>query len=634
MNTPISILKKYWHYDHFRDMQLEIIESILSGNDTLGVLPTGGGKSICYQIPGLLLDGVCVVVSPLIALMKDQMQGLKERGIACNAIYSGMSVQEVEEEYMLTLDGAYQFLFVSPERLKSRLFLDYFAQWEVGLIAVDEAHCISQWGYDFRPPYLDIAALRDIHEDIPIVALTASATPAVQKDITEKLGFKKRNTFFTTFKRENISFSNFLVEDKVLKLKDILEKVFGCKIVYCNSRASTKMIADYLVFYDISADYYHGGLSTEVREKKQQNWIEGKTNTIVCTNAFGMGIDKADVRCVVHFDVPDTPEAYYQEAGRAGRDGKKSYAVLLYEPSDAEKLRYKVLQKYPPIETIKKIYESLAYYLSIGVGSGFEETFDFDIADFCDKFKHYTIETYSTIKILEQQGFLMLSDSFNVPSKVSVIATKSSIELFEKSFPEYDEILKLLLRTYGGIFNHYIQISEFMMAQHIQVATDYIVHILKMLHQHRMIEYVPRKTFPQLTYLHDRIDIRFLKIDTKLIEILKKRYEERIEFMIDYVQNEKECRNCFLIKYFGEKIEETCGICDVCLAKKKNFGKDEFEEIKNTILQYLSFNKSMMIEDFCKKMNGTQTEKNMHVIKYLLDQEKLCLNDKGQLIIK
>lgn len=598
----------------------------------MAILPTGAGKSVCYQIPALMLEGACLVVSPLIALMKDQVMGLKKRGITAMAIFSGLGSEEVEDAYLNMTKGNYKFLFVSPERLKSQLFLDYFPHWNISLLAIDEAHCISQWGYDFRPPYLEIAEIRKIIPELPIIALTASATPFVQKDIIEKLAFKNYQTFFSTFKRENISICTLEVESKMVKLLDIVEKVKGAKIVYCKNRKRTKEIAEMLIASGFSADYYHAGLGQEERNKKQDSWLGNKTETIVCTNAFGMGIDKADVRCVIHFDVPDTPEAYYQEIGRAGRDGLKSYAVVLYNAKDIEALKFGMEQKYPPVETIKEIYQSLAYYFELGIGSGNEEVFDFEITDFCKKFNHRVIETLSSIKILEQQGFLSMSESIYLPSRVSVIASKEEVDLFEKNFPANDEILKLLLRMYGGILNHYLPINEFLMAQKAQVATDYIHYILQRLHAHHIIDYLERKNKPQITYLHDRVELMFLKIDMQLMATLKARYVERVTYMIDFISNTQTCKQKQLILFFGEKISENCELCDNCLSHKKTLHADEFVKIKNTILQHISLAKSLHIETFCKTMNSADLEKTMKVIRFLLDEKKLQLNETGDLI--
>ena len=446
MQTPHSILKQYWHYDSFRPQQEAIINHILSGNDTLAVLPTGGGKSICYQVPAMMLKGSCLVISPLIALMKDQAYGLQQRGIKSLVVHSGMNSDEVRRAYLQMSTGDYTFLFVSPERLKSTLFLDFLTDWKISLLAVDEAHCISQWGYDFRPAYLDIALLRESLPNVPIIALTASATPLVQKDIIEKLEFVKGETFFSTFARPNLSFSAFEVDSKIIKTIDILRKLKGSSLVYCRNRRHTKELSDALNAAGLLADYYHAGLEQELRNNKQENWIANKIDIMVCTNAFGMGIDKADVRCVIHFDIPDTPEAYYQEAGRAGRDGTKAYAVLLYQKHNLVDLKDGIQLKYPDISTIRNIYEALAYYFQVAIDDGLETMYDFDVADFCKKFKYNIIEVLSTIKLLEQQGYWILSDSMFLPSRISVTCSKQDIENLEKLHPELDEVIKHVLR--------------------------------------------------------------------------------------------------------------------------------------------------------------------------------------------
>jgi len=632
LHSPHSILQKYWQFQQFRPLQEDVIHHVLEGKDTLAVLPTGAGKSICYQIPALLMPGACLVISPLIALMKDQVLGLKKRGIDAMAVYTGMGREEVEMVYRKMTEGKYKFLFVSPERLKSVLFLDYLPHWDISLLAVDEAHCISQWGYDFRPPYLEIAEIRQSIPAVPIIALTASATPFVQQDIIEKLDFENHQVFFSTFKRENISISCLGVESKIVKLLDIVLKVKGTKIVYCNNRKRTKEIAEMLISNGFSADYYHAGLSQEVRNKKQDNWLSNKTETIVCTNAFGMGIDKAEVRCVIHFDMPDTPEAYYQEIGRAGRDGLKSYAVILYQKKDPEAMLFGIEQKYPPLATIKEIYLSLAYYFEIGIGSGTEEVFDFEISDFCSKFDHSVIETLSSIKILEQQGFMAMTESVYLPSRVSVIAGREEADLLEKKLPDYDEVLKLLLRMYGGIWNHYVPIDEFLMAQKAAVSDDYIHHILRQLHQHHIIDYLEKKGKPQITYLHDRVDQTFLKVDMQLVALLKERYTERVRFMIDFISDQKMCRAKKLVAYFGEKITDNCKICDICLAGKKSLQAADFEKIKHNIMQQISLHQSLNVELFCSKMNSADASKIMTVVRFLLDEQLLKLNESGDLI--
>jgi ATP-dependent DNA helicase RecQ len=628
-----TILKKYWHYDSFRPLQAEIIAHVLTGHDTLAILPTGGGKSICYQIPAMVMKGNCLVVSPLIALIKDQALGLTKHGIPCLAIHSGMSKKEVEQTFIKMTTGDYKFIFVSPERLKSNLFLDYVTEWNIGLLAIDEAHCISQWGYDFRPPYLEIAALKTYLPNVPIIALTASATPLVQNDIMEKLAFKKTIPFFTTFLRHNISFSCFNVDNKLLKAIDVLQKIKGSAIVYCKNRRRTKDVATSLLNAGLSADYYHAGLEQNIRSQKQDDWIKNKTNIIVCTNAFGMGIDKPDVRCVIHYDIPDTPEAYYQEAGRAGRDGIKSYAVMLYQTLDLKQLHENIELKYPPLAKMKMTYEALANYLQIGIGSGEMDIFDFDVIDFCKKFSLNLIETMSTMKLLEQQNFWQLSESIYLPSRVHVMANKSMLEELEKTHPALDEILKHLLRMYGGILNHYLPISEFQIAQKIGVGKDYIIHILSQLHHHGIIDYAASNGQPQISFLHDRVDTNYLQIDVALMNRLKLRYKERVEFMLSYVTNDFVCRSTKLVDFFGEQQFIDCQKCDVCLKRKINLTEEEFTKIKNVILHEINRDVAINIKKIIHQFSTIKQELVMIVIRYLLDEKIVMLNKIGDLEI-
>jgi ATP-dependent DNA helicase RecQ len=633
--SPTDILNKYWHYNQFRPQQEEIIMHVLSGKDTLAILPTGGGKSICYQLPALLFEGSCLVVSPLIALMKDQALGLEQRGIKSLAVHSGMHSDEVRMVYEKMSTGLYKFLFVSPERLKSILFLDYLSDWNIRLIAIDEAHCISQWGYDFRPSYLDIALIKKSLPQVPMIALTASATPLVQKDIIDKLEFKNHSTFFSTFARPNLSFSSFEVENKLAKTIDILQKIKGTCLVYCKNRKRTKHIADALNSAGLVADFYHAGLDQDLRSLKQENWIDNKTNIMVCTNAFGMGIDKADVRCVIHYDIPDTPESYYQEAGRAGRDGKKSYAVLLFQKHDLIDLHDGILLKYPAIETIKNIYESLAFYLDIGLNDGLESVSDFDVADFCKKFNFNILETLSAIKILEQQGYWTLSDSAYIASKISVVCTKEELASLEQFHPDLDEIMQHVLRLYVGIWHHYTTISELEIAQHARVGKDYVELKLRQLNSLGLIHYLESTTMPQLFYLHNRLPKKLLIIDIELIERLRKNHENRVAFMIDFAEQKITCRAIKLVGYFEEELHLPCGICDICLINKQNLRlKEDFESIKNNILAEIELYQTIDIDLFCAKHSSLKQELVMNIIRFLLDERYVELNGGGDLIKK
>ncbi|HMN32753.1 MAG TPA: ATP-dependent DNA helicase RecQ [Chitinophagaceae bacterium] len=634
MDSILSILKKYWGYDSFKTLQEDIIHHVLEGKDTLALLPTGGGKSICYQVPAIVFGGICLVVSPLIALMIDQVNGLKRRGISAVAIHNGLSKTEVENIYEQIENGDFQLVYVSPERLQSNRFLNEIEHWNITLLSIDEAHCISQWGYDFRPPYLSIASIRNIIGDVPVLALTASATPAVQKDIIEKLAFRNFKVFFSTFQRNNISISAFKIDGKIEKLIRILINVKGSKIIYCNSRKKCVEVSTLLNKRGFQTQFYHAGLSNDERNKIQNLWIKGHFETIVCTNAFGMGIDKEDVRLVAHFDMPTSPEAYYQEIGRAGRDGQKSYAVLLYNQLDLQGLQESVALKYPPKETIIHVYESLAYYYQIEIGSGAEMVFDFDLKDFCTKFKLNILETLNALKILEQQSYITLSESVFLPSTAKVICSKSQIEHLEKHLPELDEVLKALLRMYGGIINHFMPIDELIIAQKLNVAMDYVQTYLEKIDAHHLIHYRKRKTEPQLSYLHDRIDTRFLIIDMSLVNVLKKRYIERIEFMKEFVSQTEECRQKRLVHFFGEEMSHDCRICDTCLGKAVRLSENEFIEIKNSILQNISAHHSLNTEELYKNLKTFESQKYKKVIQYLLDKKTLSLNEFGELILK
>lgn len=632
MHTPLEILQHYWHYPAFRSGQEDIIQNILQGEDTLGILPTGGGKSVCYQVPALVMEGMALVISPLIALMKDQAYGLTRRGISAEAVFSGQTREEVEHIYIQATKGDLKFLFVSPERLQSELFLDYLEDWKVNLLVVDEAHCISQWGYDFRPPYLQIANIRPMLPRVPVLALTASATPFVQQDITDKLAFRTYKKFFTSFARDNISFSSFKVENKIVKTIEILQKVKGTAIVYCRNRRRTKDLAETLKAQGFSADYYHAGLEQEVRNQKQDDWIQNRTQIIVCTNAFGMGIDKPDVRVVIHYDLCDIPEAYYQEAGRAGRDGQKSYAVILYQDKDLKDLWDGVAMRYPPLPTIRSIYASICSYLQIAYGDGMDSIYDFEISELCQDYNLNVIEVLSTIKLLELQDFWRLTESVYLPSRVSVMANKSMILNLEKFHPHLDEVLKCLLRMYGGILNHYAQISEFQMALNLQVAKDYVEACLHDLQQLGILDYIKAKDKPQLFMLHDRVPESLLHVNMLEIETLKKRYEDRIRFMIEFITEKSTCRAIKLISYFGEIVPTNCEKCDNCIQQKKNKQPGDFESIKNTILHELSLKGNLNIKAFCNRYSSLRQEEVLGTIRYLMDEKKVKLDAAGDLI--
>jgi len=542
MLEPLEVLKKYWGYDSFRPLQAEIIDSVLAGNDTLALLPTGGGKSVCFQVPSLLSDGLCLVISPLIALMKDQVLNLKKKGIPALSIYSGMSFVEVKKTLQNAAYGNFEFLYVSPERLQTELFLEYLPLIKVNLIAVDEAHCISQWGYDFRPAYLHIAELREYFPDVPVLALTASATAEVQKDIREKLLFRKSQKFFQqSFERPNLSYSAFHLFSKENKLLTIVKKVDGSGIVYCKTRRRTKEVAELLNQNGIVADFYHAGLSTEERHKKQEDWINNKTRIICCTNAFGMGIDKPDVRTVVHFDVPDALENYYQEAGRAGRDGKKSYAVLLYSEAELESLKKQIDIRFPANEVIKKVYADLCNFLQLPSNSGEGLSYDFDLNTFAKNFKLDAYTINSVLKILEQEELISYSEQFFQPSTVEFSIDKQHLNDFEKSHPQYLHVVKGLLRSYDGIFDFPSFINEAELSSFVGINKELLIKILLELKALGIIDYIPQKEKPQIYFIKNRVKTDELFINQKNILKRKGAYEKRLKAMIGFCKNENEC---------------------------------------------------------------------------------------------
>ncbi len=595
---PQQILKKYWGYDAFRAMQEEIIDAVLEGKDTLALLPTGGGKSICFQVPAMALEGVCIVVTPLIALMKDQVFQLHKRGISAKAIYSGMSKREID----ITLDNCVydatiKFLYLSPERLKTDLFQQRVARMNVCLLAIDEAHCISQWGYNFRPAYLEIAAIRERIPTVPCIALTATATLQVRQDIQDKLEFGKYNkaeseVFTKSFARSNLSYSAFAQENKNQKMLQILNNVKGTGIVYVRNRKQCKDIAFWLRSQKISADFYHAGLTHAQRNHVQESWISGKIRVIAATNAFGMGIDKPDVRTVIHADLPDSLEAYYQEAGRAGRDEKKAYGIALFDNNDLSFLEKRTLQAHPEKEVIRKVYQALANYFKIAVGSFPTESFDFDMEEFYRRFSIPYIETYNSIKLLEEQGFLQLSESFYTPSKIWIKVDNSTLYNFQIANEKSDKVIKGILRAYGGAFQQFVSISELNLAKFLNMPKMEITAQLNYLAQHNIIEYQPQKDVPQLSFVTARHNANDLPLDLELMKIRKEEAMQKVYSVINYVSNTMRCRTQILLHYFGEKTDEICGVCDNCIENKKalnNLSKSDKnnknEDLKNQILE-------------------------------------------------
>ena len=630
--TVHEILKQYWGYDSFRPLQEEIIDAVLQGKDVLALLPTGGGKSICFQVPALAKEGICLVVSPLIALMKDQVQNLKKKGIPALSIYTGMSFLEVKKTLQNAAHGNYKFLYVSPERLETNLFLEYLPIINISLIAVDEAHCISQWGYDFRPPYLRIAQLREQLPNTPILALTASATLKVQNDICEKLAFSKTHQRFQqSFERANLSYSIFNVASKQNKLLEILNNVKGSAIIYCKSRRHTKDIADMLLLNNINASYYNAGLSNDERNKRQENWINNNTCVIACTNAFGMGIDKPNVRVVVHYDVPDCLENYYQEAGRAGRDGKRAYAVLLYNSRELPDLLLQPDIRFPDKDEIKKVYSAVMNYLQIAAGSGEGSNFDFDLAAFAAAFKINILTATYVIKTLEQEDVLSFNEVFFKPSTLVFTCDKNQLSAFEEQYPQLEPIIKGLLRSYEGIFDFPATVNESELAKFIQKKLPDTQKELTQLHQLGLIDYSPRKDKPQITLLQNRMYADSFVIN--LTDYLKRKenFKNRIESIISYVKETVICRSRMIAEYFNDAGLKACGICDNCINQANLvISTQEFEMIAGKIFEQID-KQSIMPKELMKKLTGINKNKFWKVTDFLLSEKKISITKEGQI---
>ncbi|MEO5908111.1 MAG: ATP-dependent DNA helicase RecQ [Ginsengibacter sp.] len=635
MIDAVEILKKYWGYNSFRPLQQEIIDSVLSKNDTLAIMPTGGGKSVCFQVPSLMNEGVCLVITPLIALMKDQVSNLKTKGIPALSIYSGMSFIEVKKTLQNAAFGNFKFLYVSPERLETDLFLEFLPSIRINVIAVDEVHCVSQWGYDFRPSYLRIAAIREHFPDVPILALTASATMEVQKDICEKLLFKKnKKSFHQSFERSNLSYSAFELSSKPNKLITILNKVSGSGIVYCKTRRRTKEIAEMLNLNGISADYYHAGLTNEERNKKQEDWINNKTRIIACTNAFGMGIDKPDVRTVVHYDVPEALENYYQEAGRAGRDGKKSYAVLLYNNRELYDLKKQSDLKFPPKDTIKKIYGALCDFLQIPAGSGETISYDFDINTFSKNFKLDAFSVNSVLKIFEQEELITYSEQFFSPPTVEFSIDKNEFNLFEKSHAQYNEVIKGLLRSYDGIFDFPAAINELELAKFVKLKRDRLIGILRELNALNILDYKPQKEQPQIYFLQNRVRAKDLFINEKNILKRKNAYEKRLNAMIHFCLNQNRCRSEMIGSYFDDHDLHPCGVCDNCLRNKRIvISNEEFNSISEGIKRICN-NNFVSSQTLFAQLSGFKENKIWKVLKFLQEENSIVVNQGGLIKLK
>ncbi|MCF8295548.1 MAG: RecQ family ATP-dependent DNA helicase [Bacteroidales bacterium] len=628
MSKYRQILMKYWGYPAFRERQEEIVEAVGAGKDVLGLLPTGGGKSITFQVPALASEGICLVVTPLIALMRDQVDNLNQRGIKALAIYSGMTAHEIKIAYDNAAYGNYKFLYLSPERLGTDSFLERLPLLHVNLIAVDEAHCISQWGYDFRPSYLKIAAVRKYLPDVPVLALTATATPKVVQDIMERLEFREKLIYSKSFERNNLAYVVRHVEDKQKHLLKIIEKIPGTGVVYVRNRKATKDIADFLKTQGISADYYHAGLSPETRDWKQQAWKQGKIRIIVSTNAFGMGIDKPDVRFVVHLDLPDSLEAYFQEAGRGGRDGKKAYAVLLYNHADDKAIKTRLTKSFPPRETIKQVYQDLCNYLKVAIGEGKDMVYDFNLLEFTRLFKLDQITTFSALKILEQEAYLELTDEIDNPAKIIFLVERDDLYKFQVTNEIYDVLIKLILRSYTGLFNDYVKIDEQFLANRLGITRDELYHMLQFLSKHHIINYIPAKSTPFISFKTERLSTQSLIISKENYETKKKNYSDKVSAALHYANTMQKCRSQLLLEYFGDKKARRCGMCDYCQRRNElNISQFEFDTLHDSIRDLLIL-KPLRAEDLIGKLNCEQ-QKAVKIIRWLMDERKIQYNTEN-----
>ncbi|MDP1623149.1 MAG: ATP-dependent DNA helicase RecQ [Bacteroidales bacterium] len=624
--TLNQILLKHWGFSSFRPLQEEIIRSVLDGKDTLALLPTGGGKSLCFQVPALARDGICLVISPLIALMKDQVDNLKKRGVPAAAIYSGMHPDEIR----IILDncrfGNLKLLYVSPERLTTDKMREALKRMKVNLLAVDEAHCVSQWGYDFRPPYLRIAEIRQFIPGTPLLALTATATPKVVKDIQRRLEFKKENVFQKSFERKNLTYLVIKEEDKLKRLVKIVSKVRGPGIVYVRNRRHTKEIAEYLQKNKISADFYHAGLDPKTRGQRQSAWMKEEKRIIVSTNAFGMGIDKPNVRVVVHLDLPDSIEAYFQEAGRGGRDEKRAYAVLLYETADIIDARHNLTLSYPELKTIRDIYQALGNYFQLPVGMGKDQPFDFDLPAFAEQYQFQPVIVYNCLKFLEKEGFVMLSEGLHHPSKVFIKADKEELYRFQVANEQLDPFIKTMLRSYSGIFSDFITFSEPELARRSNLSVEKTVSNLKYLARLQMLDYIPQTDKPRIIYLQERLDTRDLTISPENYKERLKEAEKRMDKMIGYAEATNKCRSQALLAYFGECNTKRCGKCDVCIERNKiSLNEMEFNSIVDIIKPILR-SKSCSMEDIVNAAEPINEDKIIRAVQWLVDNEKIRMD--------
>ena len=621
-----AILQQYWGYPSFRPLQEDIVDSVMAGKDTLALLPTGGGKSICFQVPAMAMEGLCLVITPLIALMKDQVAHLVDKGIPAAAIYSGMHPDELELAYNQAAFGRLKFLYVSPERLQTNAFIEALRKMKVCLLAVDESHCISQWGYDFRPPYLKIADIRPYMPKTPVLALTATATAKVVDDIQFRLGFNQKNVFQSSFERKNVTYNVYHEADKYGVLRRKLEAMKeGSAIVYVRNRKRTQVIADWLNSVGISSTFYHAGLDAKTRDERQDLWMKGKVKVIAATNAFGMGIDKPDVRLVIHIDLPDSIEAYFQEAGRAGRDLKPSEAFLLVSPADIKKLQENLTQSFPELDRIKLIYNALGNYFSIPVGAGENVSYPFVISDFANRYGFSIIEVFHTLKILEKEGFLVLSDSFDEPSKVMIKASRDDIYGFQVNNPQYSELVKYMLRSLPGVMSDFVKINEEVMAKKIGMPVEKVIEQLKKMEAYNFLSYAQRNDKPQILFLSEFVDAKHFGLSKENYYDRKKDAEERVKAVVDFVNNDEECRSMQLLRYFNEKTRKTCGRCDVCQKQQHRVPYDAIEiRVRNMLGEEV-----LPMEEVVSRCNDFEESQVLDAIRFLVDNEVLQVEKDG-----
>lgn len=626
--TPLQLLQHYWHHDHFRPLQEEIIRSVIAHHDTLALLPTGGGKSLCYQLPAMAMEGIALVISPLVALMKDQVQQLRLRNIPAAYIVSGMSRREIEVILNNAIYGKVKLLYVSPERLGSRTFIEHLRQMPVSLIAVDEAHCISQWGYDFRPPYLEIGKIRAYHPEAPIIAVTATATPEVAADIQKQLEFKNGRIFQSSFLRPNLSYSVFKEQDKLAKLLAIVRGCGGSGIVYVRNRRRTIEVAKFLNDNDIAALAYHAGIDNKERDKRQQQWTTSTDGVMVATNAFGMGIDKANVRFVVHLDLPESPEAYFQEAGRSGRDGRRSYAVILYNDGDVAMLKEGLERDFPPVSYIKNVYRGICNYYQVPVGAGLDSHYDFQLEAICQSYNFEPYMLFSALKFLEREGLVALPEHAELQSRLFILIGKEELYRYQVAHQQQGDMIATILRLYGGLFADFVPIGEKLIAQYCGTTETNVINMLQELHRLQIVDYQKRTTHPQIVFTAPRIDVKDLVISEQNYAKLRQASWQRRQAIIQYASNDKECRSRQLLHYFGETAQSDCGCCDVCLRrhKERTSNPDALHDDEQQQIMAALADTALNIKQLAQQLPNIDRERLATIVRELLDQKKLTMD--------